>query len=330
MTNGWPPSRALRVPERIGKPPGDSLWVLHWPRHAGSGGLPTPVPAQLVDSGMLVDTCMRQLLIGTGARPPVEVAHTAGMETHAGLSAYRLLLEIVTGLRSAVRGETNVHGQFRRAWQEALSGLPAGITQPLSAVIAALFSDAQFIRQEHLQGVGGNSYGSLARRLLTPARGARVLFVGTGELARSMLPFFATAELGAWNHRPVTPPAGIHRWFSPAQADSAAAWAEHVVFTTPADAEHDAGWQARLRHGAVRSLLHLGHRREQRGSLHWNGVAASFDLDHILDSAAARANVASLQLVRARAACAERAAVRFATDSSRPALAPPRLASARA
>lgn len=332
MTNGWPPSRAARVPERSGKLPGDSLWVLHWPRHAGTGSLPAPFPAQLAGAGLLVDTCMRRLLIGTGARPCIEPPHAAGMEMYAGVSAYRLLLEIVTGLRSAVRGETNVHGQFRRAWQASLGSLPAGITQPLSAVIETLFSDAQFIRQAHLQGVGGNSYGSLARRLLAPARGARVLFVGTGELARSMLPFFATAELGAWNHRPVAAPAGIHRWFGPAQADSAAEWAEHIIFTTPADAEHDAGWQARLRHAAVRSLLHLGHRREQLGSdsLHWNGVAATFDLDHILDAAAARANVASLQLVRARAACAERAAARFAADSKLPALAPPRLASARA
>lgn len=336
MTNGWPPSRAVRVPERSGKPPGDSLWVLHWPRHAGTGSLPVPVPAPLAGAGLLVDTCMRQVLIGTGARPCIEPLHAAAMEMHAGVSAYRLLLEIVTGLRSAVRGETNVHGQFRRAWQESLASLPAGITQPLSTVIAALFSDAQFIRQAHLQGVGGNSYGSLARRLLTPARGARVLFVGTGELARSMLPFFATVELGAWNHRPVAAPAGIHRWFGPAQADSAAEWAEHIIFTTPADAEHDAGWQARLRHAAVRSLLHLGHRRGHRraeqvsGTRHWDGVAATFDIDHILDAAAARANVASLQLVRARAACAERAAARFATDSSLPALMPPRLASARA
>jgi hypothetical protein len=331
MTTGWQPSRALRVPERSDKPLSDSLWVLHWPRQADLGGLPAAVTAQLAGAGLLVDTCMRQVLIGTSARPHVAAAHTAGMEMHAGVSAYRLLLEIVTGLRSAVCGETNVHGQFRRAWQASLSQLPAGITQPLSAVIAALFSDAQAIRQTHLQGVGGNSYGSLARRLLTPARGARVLFVGTGALARSMLPFFATAELGAWNHRPVTPPAGIHRWFGPAEADAAADWAEHLIFTTPADAEHDAGWQARLRQTAVRSLLHLGHRRGQgSGALHWNGVAAAFDLDHILDAAAARANVASLQLVRARTACAEQAAARYATDSGLPALASPRRASARA
>ncbi|MBM4221357.1 MAG: hypothetical protein FJ170_05355, partial [Gammaproteobacteria bacterium] len=263
MTNGWRPSRAAHVPEVFGKPVGDALWVLHWPRHAGTTGLPAGNRLQPGNSGMWMDTCMRQLLIGTGPRPAVDPEHAADMEMHAGVSAYRLLLEIVTGLRSAVRGETNVHGQFRRAWQESLDTLPAGITQPLSPVIDALFSDAQHIRQEHLQGVGSNSYGSLARRLLTPARGARVLFVGTGELARSMLPFFGTAEIGAWNHRPVTPPAGIHRWFSPAQADIAAGWAEHIVFTTPADAEHDTGWQARLRHGTVRGLLHLGRRRSE-------------------------------------------------------------------
>ena len=115
------------------------------------------------------------------------------------------------------------------------------------------------------------------------------------------------AETGAWNHRPVAPP-NVDHWFSATQADLAARWAEHIIFTTPADAEHDAGWLARLRHGSVRSLLHLGRRRSQ--ALHWNGVATAFDLDDILSAAEARANVASLQLVRARAACAELAGAR--------------------
>jgi hypothetical protein len=40
-------------------------------------------------------------------------------------------------------------------------------------------------------------------------------------------------------------------------------------------------------------------------------VQTAFDLDDILGAAEARANVASLQLVRARAACAELAGTRF-------------------
>jgi hypothetical protein len=313
----------------------DRLWVLHWPRHAGVGSLPAQSFVQLGSAGVLVDTCMRQLLIGSGSRPLIDPACAAAMQIYTGESAYRLLLEIVTGLRSAVCGETNVYGQFRRAWQASLQNLPADITRPLSPFMDALFIDARQIRQQHLQGVGGNSYGSLARRLLTPARGARVLFVGTGELARSMLPFFRTAETAAWNHRPVAAPEVDH-WFSTTQADLAAHWAEHIIFTTPADAEHDAGWQARLRHGTVRSLLHLGRRRSE--ALHWIGVATAFDLDDILGAAEARANVASLQLVRARVACAELAGTRFpvaqsaapARANTLPAKAPSLLLSAQA
>ena len=313
MTNGWRPSRVASVPEVFGRPMTDRpnidrLWVLHWPRHAGVSSLSAQGLVQLGRSGVLVDTCMRQLLIGTGPRPLIDPACAGAMQVYSGASAYRLLLEIVTGLRSAVCGETNVYGQFRRAWQVSQQSLPADITQPLSPFIDALFSDTRRIRQQHLQGVGGNSYGSLARRLLAPARGARVLFVGTGELARSMLPFFRAAETGAWNHRPVAPP-DVDQWFSTTQADAAARWAEHIIFTTPADAEHDASWQARLRHSTVRSLLHLGRRRSE--ALHWTGVQSAFPLDDILGAAEARANVASLQLVRARAACAELAGARF-------------------
>jgi hypothetical protein len=297
----------------------DRLWVLHWPHQAGVAGLPPESLTPLRSSGVLLDTCMRQLLIGTGPRPLIDPAPTTGMQMRAGESAYRLLLEIITGLRSAVCGETNVYGQFRRAWQASLQNLPAGITQPLVPFIEALFSDARQIRQQHLQGVGGNSYGSLARRLLSPARDARVLFVGTGELARSMLPFFRATQTAAWNHRAVIPPTVDH-WFGTTQADAAARWAEHIIFTTPADAEHDAGWQVRLRHGTVRSLLHLGRRRSE--PLHWIGVATAFDLDDILSAAETRANVASLQLVRARTACAEAAGMRFPAirDNARPLL----------
>ncbi len=310
MMNGWRPSRAAaNVPEMI-----DRLWVLHWPRQAGAAGLSAQGLASLCSSGVLVDTCMRQLLFGTGPRPHLDPAIVAAPEMLSGIPAYRLLLEIVTGLRSAVCGESNVFGQFRRAWQASLNGLPANITQALSPIVEALFNDARCIRQQHLQGVGGSSYGSLARRLLAPTRRARVLFVGTGELAYSMLPFFRATETGAWNHRPVAPPETIDQWFSTERAEDAARWAEHIIFTTPADAEHDAGWQRRLAHGHVRSLLHLGHRDSK--TMCWSNVDSTFHLDDLLSLAAARANIASLQLVRARSACAELAAARFSMAAS--------------
>ena len=310
MTNGWRPLKAAAsVAEKYDKLMIDRLWVFHWPYQAGVAGLPTHSVASARTSGVLVDTCMRQLLFGMGTRPVIDPPNTATMEMYSGVQAYRLLLEVVTGLRSTVCGETNVFGQFRRAWLESLNNLPAGITQPLSPLVESLLSDARRIRQQHLQGVGGNSYGSLARRLLAPPRGARVLFIGTGELARSILRFFRTTETGAWNHRPVSPPESIDRWFSTAQADMAARWAQHIIFTTPADAEHDAGWQHRLRHGGARSLLHLGQRRSE--ALRWAGVETAFDLDDILSAAEARANIASLQLVRARSACNELASARF-------------------
>jgi hypothetical protein len=300
---------AASVAEFACKPVIDRLWVLHWPHHAGAASMPAQNLEALQGSGVLVETCIRQLLFGMGARPVIHPVDAAAPEVFSGVQAYHLLLEIVTGLRSVVCGETNVYGQFRRAWQAALNSLPVGITQPLLPVVEALFSDARRIRQQHLQGVGGSSYGSLARRLLAPSRGARVLFVGAGELARSMLPFFRASETGAWNHRPVTSPEYVDRWFGTAQADSAARWAEHIIFTTPADTEHDAAWQDRLSDGGVRSLLHLGRRRND--ALRWTGVEIALDLDDLLGAAEARANIASLQLVRARAACADLTVARF-------------------
>ena len=129
-------------------------------------------------------------------------AQYGGAEVRFGPDAYRFVLEITTGLRSAIPGETNVFGQFRNAWQDFRRDGPAARITRLAPLVHRLSNDTKAIRREHLHGIGGASYGSLVRRLIAPARADRILFVGAGNLAQSMLPFFDNYELGIWNHRP--------------------------------------------------------------------------------------------------------------------------------
>ena len=101
-----------------------------------------------------------------------------------------------------------------------------------------------------------------------PQRDARVLFVGTGDLARSMLPLFRAFDVGVWNHRPTA--AGAPDRTSAAglrtdEADAAAAWATDIVFTTPRDPAHDSAWRDRLRCA-----------RAARASCTWAGGAADW------------------------------------------------------
>lgn len=282
------------------------LWCLHWPgarapESSHPGGPCTDLHANVV----VLDTCLRRLAFGLAPQP--RLAGGTDGELTTGADAYQLLLEVASGLRSAVPGETNVFGQFRRAWDEAARRLPAEELSRLHPVVLALQSDTRALRAGYLQGVAGGSYGSLARELLAPGRDARVLFVGTGELARSMLPLFRAWDVGVWNHRSLNPQArapltGVCRWFSSDEADAAAAWATDIVFTTPRDAAHDSAWRNRLLRHAPRSVLHLGCRRTE--SLSWGPETTGFDLDDVFALAGAREQQREQQLAAAALACA--------------------------
>lgn len=271
------------------------LWCLHWP----GGRLPAATIAELSSSGVLLDTCLRQLAFGLGEHPVLTA--DAGGELSTGPAAYRLLLEVASGLRSAVPGETNVFGQFRRAAEQAATLLAADHWQRLQPLVQAVQADTRALRREHLQGVAGSSYGSLVRALLAPERDARVLFIGTGNLTRSMLPLFRAFDVGVWNHRHGAPLTDVCRWFAPDDADAAASWATDIIFTTPRNPDHDSAWCSRLLPHAQRGLVHLGHRRNE-GPV-WPSATAEFSLDDVFDLASARDQHRHRRLAEAALAC---------------------------
>ena len=283
------------------------LWCLHWP----GARLPVTTVRRLRSSGVFLDTCLRQLAFGVA--PGASLPRGARGEFSTGKAAYQLLLEVACGLRSAVPGETNVTGQFRRACEQAEAALGRNDWQDLQPLVQALLADARALRTSHLQGLAGSSYGSLVRELLEPRRDARILFVGTGELARSMVPLFRNFDVGAWNHRPASPLDGVCRWFPTDAADLAAAWATDFVFTTPADPAHDLAWHNRLQSRAPRALVHLGQRR--RTGPAWPSVTANFDLDDVFALAGARAQLRRQKLASAALACSALVDARLNVDS---------------
>jgi hypothetical protein len=146
------------------------------------------------------------------------------------------------------------------------------------------------------------------RKLLQAPPSARVLFVGCGELARSMLNLFAGWETGLWNRHAVATPAHFAgRVFAPAAQREAARWATHIVFTTPPDAGHDQQWLGLL-HSSVAGIVHLGRRRANRGP--WTAPATAsgaplfHDLDDVFDLQRRQSAVRSMRLLQARYACA--------------------------
>lgn len=278
----------------------DRLWAGHWPE-PDTQRFPGAAARRNV---FVIETCQRRLAIAAGPATALTSLHPP--EQFHGIAAYQFLLEVAAGLRSAVPGETNVFGQVRRAWDDFRRTADRDVSGPLDASMACLIADTRAIRREHLQGIGGASYGALVRRLLRPADGQRVLFAGAGALARSMLAFFSTAQLGVWSRGPAGPAfGGVARSFAREHGGQAAEWADHVIITTPADPTNDQRWLAWLANSDAASAIHLGHRRVD--GFGWPATLRGYDLDDVFDLQRRQDDLRSRQLQRALQACGERA-----------------------
>jgi len=265
------------------------LQVINW--HKGSA-LDSPDTSR----GMLLDTCLRRLLVQRG-----DASHYIGAEHYQGADAYRYLLEVTTGLRSKVPGETNVFGQFKSAVASfEHKGRRTDVAE-LRPVLRRVIDDTRRIRREQLRGIGGASYGRLVRRLIRPGPRDRVLFVGAGNLAASMLPFFRQYIVGLWNRSSSALASDAALPFRYDEVERAGAWAHHVILTTPPDAGNDGLWGRALAGRKDCTTVHLGHRRNQHPT--WRVGARHFDLDHVFELRAELDGYRSLQIERARAAC---------------------------
>ena len=134
---------------------------------------------------VLWKTCLRQIAFG---HAPVDFSSLIedGDEIYKAQDAYRFCLEVVSGLKSRVLGETEVLGQFRDLFLEngfdtlSWSGVLQKFTQ-------GILTDVKTVRQKHLTALGSQSYGSYARKLLKGFRNVDV--IGSGQLVESMLPW---------------------------------------------------------------------------------------------------------------------------------------------
>lgn len=256
-----------------------------------------------------LSTCQRDVEVHF--RAPQLCVTDSRVELHRGIEGYRLLLEIATGLRSAIAGETNVFGQLRAAWRDYLQRVPAAARSELGELIEALFEDTRAIRTRFLQDIGGNSYGTLTRKILRTAPGERVLLVGSGELARSVAPLLTGFELAIINrNRPVKLPDSVQHTYAGTEGEAAVAWADHVVLCVPRHPELDARWLSLLASRPSIQVIHLGCRRAEAGP--WAELRGIVTLDDLFDLRLAQQDRRSRQLELARAACRTRALLRAA------------------
>ena len=114
--------------------------------------------------------------------------------------AYARLLAVVCGLDSPIVGETEVLHQFK----VFAEGLPSDARE-WRELCRSVLADARAVRASHLVGLGSRSYGSAVRRYVRSC--AHVAVLGTGMLAREILPFVADEgrSVDLWGRRDACP-----------------------------------------------------------------------------------------------------------------------------
>ncbi|TGK38375.1 glutamyl-tRNA reductase [Leptospira gomenensis] len=130
-------------------------------------------------------TCMRTIWVAD-SRIHREPRASIPLETYTGYEGYRFLLEVISGLRSRLLGETEVLAQFRDKFKTA--SLPSSaFGEYLAKLRDSLIQDSRSIRSRYLQNLGEQSYGGLANKYLKDE--TNVVLLGTGQLAEKILPW---------------------------------------------------------------------------------------------------------------------------------------------
>ncbi len=287
------------------------LEILHQRKLSLSPAAPGAAPSEHL---FKIDTCQRTLWIqAEGTGPSLRASYR-------GVEAYLFLLRIATGLESEVRGETDVFGQIKESWRLYCERWPEHSIQ-LRSWMNRLFEDAKSVRTEHLQGSGGDSYGTLTRKLLRSGgeleAGDTILVVGGGALTRSVLPHLSSLAKGAAGFG-----ARVTTWTrstrSEAELLDELARARHAVFCIPEDSALDparaAAWSAGAGRGDRGKLLHLGLTSLAARGGAWESCAGFHALDSLF--AFRDPDARDQRLERAARACEERARLRFLSASA--------------
>lgn len=249
------------------------------------------------------------------ASPPHEE-----MEVYHGIAAYEFLLLVSSGLKSEILGETDIFGQVKRAWIEFEKETSNSNRRFLSPIFQKIFSDTKKIRSEYLEGLGGNSYGTLVRKLLEldPNQDS-ILVLGAGQIAHSILPYLLDFKIWLWN-RTLEKAAALKKsllnqtrldtniFLTKTPEQEAQAWSEatQVILCVPPDANiHHHPFCPVFNNKAI---LHLGCTEGELGK--WEvqireKMEKFYTLDDLFQLQKNLTQARSIKIQKARQACEE-------------------------
>ncbi len=289
---------------------------------------------EVSQTAFYLETCQRWLLVSKSDHLKQFFKNSFLADTPfkkiEGVEGYQFLLRLATGLESEIQGETDVFGQVKEAWRQ-FESLKTPFSKELNPWMRKLFEDTKEIRTQFLQNLGGNSYGSLVRKLIKDRQGwssgskGPLFLVGAGQMAHSVAPFLRPLlennELWLWN-RSSDRLAKFHQFLlSRVSAelraeiqllsDESRGWKEAstIVVCTPFQRDQD---RQRVQWIQKRSsdclVIHLGGLKEHCGQ--WSALKGFHSLNDLFSLQDSIKNVRSLQIEQAHQACEERSKLR--------------------
>lgn len=166
------------------------LHIVHIPKL----GIKNSLGRSLKDCGLgplVFETCLRQIAILNSDRflnhseyHKWSAVHAGSVEIFKGEQAYRFILEVICGLHSLIKGETEIFGQFK---EFSLQNKAVIENLGMADLIKQLLTDCKGLRSSRIQNWSHNTYGSVTRKLVTVKDGVALL--GAGQLAEEIAPW---------------------------------------------------------------------------------------------------------------------------------------------
>lgn len=140
---------------------------------------------------LVFETCLRQIVFLNSdsflSNPEyVKLVQEQGaqLEVIKGDKGYQFTLEVICGLRSLIKGETEIFGQFREFFSAHKIHVE---NMAMTELFKQLLTDCKWIRSQRIQNWSQNTYGSVTRKLLNNKDG--VVLLGGGQLAKEIAPW---------------------------------------------------------------------------------------------------------------------------------------------
>ncbi len=279
------------------------------------------------NDALALETCLRRIAI---LPAPLKASHLdEGVEIYQGEDAYRFLLEVTCGLKSAIKAEPEIFSQFKRSWEDYQEG--GRHVTILRPVIQAIFQDTKRIRTQYLEGLGGVSYYSATEKLIGLDKDDTVLLIGAGQfgcmLANSMIKrvkklIIANRSDNGMEHVKAKLGTLGDRLEIVSLEEAIAtqiALADHVLVSIPAgkdqalDQSMIAAWKARLTNNDKGFLLHYGE--ESSTHAEWRDLPRSLTLSDVMQCQSTYTAKQQCYVAQALEACATLAVERTKKSS---------------